>query len=227
MAFMLHAPVGVSDTEFFDAIKARRPDLAAVTQSVDAGLRVGTRHPRDHESAGHGETMPEAIEAAVEVTMSEEKLAGLLALAGRIGELVVDVADTERSIVTVGPMHRIVEPRPGDLFLSLTFQREPGTTLEELHQWWINQHAVVATRLLPEVLAYDQVHVDHQLSEQASREAGFAYRCYDSYDNVTWANYDEFVQSVSKPGLPETILQDEEGHIGQGTKVGALMSPVE
>jgi hypothetical protein len=124
-------------------------------------------------------------------------------------------------------MHRIVEPRPGDVFLSLTFQREPGTTLEELHQWWINQHAVLATRYLPEVLAYDQVHVDHQLSEQASRDAGFAYRCYDSYDNVTWANYDEFVKSVSKPGVLDIMRQDEVGHIGKSSKVGAHMSPVE
>jgi hypothetical protein len=227
MAFMLHAPAGVTDAEFFDAIKARRPDLAAVTQSIDAGLRVGTRHPRDHELASRRDTSYEPIEAAVEVTMPEDGLAGLLAEAGSIGGLVVDIAHTERSIVTVGPMHRIVEPRPGDVFLSLTFQREPGTTLEELHQWWINQHAVLATRYLPEVLAYDQVHVDHQLSEQASRDAGFAYRCYDSYDNVTWANYDEFVKSVSKPGVLEVMRQDDDGHIGQNTRVGALMSPVE
>ena len=54
--------------------------------------------------------------------------------------------------------------------------------------------------MLPDMLAYDQVHVDHALGDQAAVDAGFASRSYDSYDNLTWADFDGFVRSVSSPG---------------------------
>jgi hypothetical protein len=230
MAFMLHAPIEVPSEEFFSALRSRREDLVKLGRSFGADVRIGTQHPDD--TAGASDSIDserpiarEPIQGAVEFSVTDEQLLVLPAHAREIGDLLSDIADTERSIVTVGPMHHIVEPKAGDLFLSLTFKREKGTTLQQLHEWWLNQHpTVVCLLMLPDMLAYDQVHVDHGLGEQTALDAGFTYRCYDSYDNLTFANFDGYVRSISKPGFREEIWADEVGHIDHMTYVGALMN---
>jgi hypothetical protein len=90
--------------------------------------------------------------------------------------------DVSQAALTVGPTYRIVEPQEGAVFLSLSFKRHPGTSVAEFRRWWLTQHAQVATPLLPGLLAYDQVHVDHELSKRAAEVAGLPYVPYDSYD---------------------------------------------
>lgn len=229
LAFMLHAPDGIELETFFEQLTLRCDSLAALAESFDARLRVGTKYPLElgGSSEPGQERRTEPIEGAVEFSVPEERLGDLVAHASQMGALLADIADTERSIVTVGPMYHVVDPKPGDIFLALTFRREPGTTLEHLHTWWLNQHPVVVVPFqLPEMLAYDQVHVDHGLSEQASIDAGFAYRDYDSYDNLTWANIDECMRSISKPGSGEAIYADEVGNLDHMSYVGALMNRV-
>ena len=212
------------------ALAARRP--RQLGESFGAQVRVGTKHPLD--TTGDDDTIDperptrrEPVEGAVEFTVEEARLPELSAHASAMGDLLNDIADTDRSIVTVGHMHHIVEPSGGDIFLSLTFKRERGTTLKQLHEWWYNQHPlVVCPLMLPDMLAYDQVHVDHALGDQAAVDAGFAYRCYDSYDNLTWADFDGYVRSVSKPGFMDAIWADEIGHIDHLTYAGALMAVV-
>jgi hypothetical protein len=226
LAFMLHAPANVPETVLFESLRTRRQDLAKLARSFDAGLRMGTLHPfgLSSEDSSSEVRVVEPVEAAVEFSVSEDRLAELCAHARQMGELLNNIADAQRSIVVVGPMHHVIEPQPGDLFLTTTFRREPGTTIEEMRDWWLNQHAEVACRfMLPEMLAYDQVHVEHDLSEQASIDAGFGYREYDSYDNLTWAGIEEFHRGVSKPGSDKTIFADEVGHLDHTSYVGALM----
>jgi EthD domain len=108
--------------------------------------------------------------------------------------------------------------------LSLAFRRHPGTSVEEFRNWWLHQHAVVATRyLLPELLAYDQVHVDRDLSRRASVSAGITFEPYDAYDNLTWATLESSIRSTSKPGSEQEIYQDEIGHLDHSTYRGAVM----
>jgi hypothetical protein len=229
---MLKTSTGLPFADFAEQLRSRRPELAAVADSVGAQLRVGVRHPRDEESLTDDERTPgsiqrETIDGAVEVSVAEQRLDELSARAGELGSVLADLSDTQKSIITLGVMHHVIEPRQGEVFLSLTFRRAPGTTLDQLHEWWLNQHAAIAMSfMLPETLAYDQVHVDHQLSEQASLAAGFAYRRYDSYDNLTWANYGEVFKSIDKPGAAEALYEDEVGHIDHSTYVGSIMAVV-
>src|SRR5262249_55076361 len=100
-------------------------------------------------------------------------------------------------------------------------------SVDEFRSWWLHEHAKVATRLLsPELLAYDQVHVDRELSRRGSAMAGIAYHPFDAYDNLAWASLDQFIDSVSKPGGRDEMYADEEGHIDHSTYRGALMSEI-
>ncbi|WP_165818426.1 EthD domain-containing protein [Frankia canadensis] len=223
---MLHSPDDVSQEQFFAALTSRRPRLEELAGSLDLAVRIGVRHPEEH-SGGNGAGSAEGVEGAAEFSTPADRLDDLRAAAGAIGALLTDIVDTRNSIVLVGPGYETIEPRAAYTFLSLTFQRVPGTTLEQMRTWWRDQHGPLASGLLaPELLAYDQVHVEPELSELASRDAGFAYRAFDSYDNLTWTDYADFLRSVSKPGTGEALAQDEQGHLDRATFVGGMMQRV-
>jgi EthD domain len=228
LAFMLHAAPGVSSDAFAEQLTAAAPRLREIASSFGAKLRMGVTYPVPASAAFDASgAFSESTDGAVEISLGEDGLSELCAHAGEFGAVVRPFSDTSRSLVLAGIMHHVFEPSDGDVFLSLTFRREPGTTLQEMRDWWLNQHAVVATSFQrPEMIGYDQVHVEHDVSEQASKNAGFDYRCYDSYDNVTWEHFDGFVASVVKPGAMEAIRADEEGHLDHSTYIGSLMAPI-
>jgi hypothetical protein len=229
LAFMLHAAPGVSFESFAEQLTASAPRLRELASSFGATLRMGTKYPVPIPPAEDGTPrgFSESTDGAVEVSLGEDGLAELIAHAGEFGAALAPFSDTQRSLVLTGIMHHVFEPSDGDIFLSLTFRREPGTTLQEMREWWLNTHAVVATGVQrPEMIGYDQVHVEHDASEQASKNAGFAFRQYDSYDNVTWEHYDGFIASIVKPGGMEKIRADEEGHLDHSTYIGSLMAPI-
>jgi EthD domain len=131
----------------------------------------------------------------------------------------------ESSALTVGRVHHIVEPAEGAIFTSLAFVRYPGTSVDEFRKWWLHQHATFAVRLLsPELLAYDQVHVDRVLSEQTSEVTGTRCHPYDAYGNLPWTSIDQLVCSVAKPGGREEMYHDEMGHNDHATCPGSLMA---
>jgi hypothetical protein len=77
------------------------------------------------------------------------------------------------------------------------------------------------------MLAYDQVHVGPDVSEQASTESGFGYHRYDAYDNLTWASYESFLKSVSKPGMVEAMSEDDHERIDRASYVGTNMTVIQ
>ncbi len=167
----------------------------------------------------------ETVDAAVEITVEAAQNDALVDLAGRIGEALRPIA-TRGSAMT-GPMHRMVPPRDGNAILSLAFQRAPGTTGEEFQRWWRYQHAEVCVPLMtPELLAYDQVHLDHARSRAVAEAAGFADRNYDAYDNLTWADAQSQGPSVRDPKISQMILEDEIGHIDHATYRGNLLEQI-
>ncbi|MGO8856811.1 MAG: EthD domain-containing protein [Steroidobacteraceae bacterium] len=166
---------------------------------------------------------PTSVEGAVEITGGEGSSPDLAAHAEQLGAMIRPLIDVSQAALTVGPTHRIVEPRPGGVFLSLSFRRHPDTTVEQFRHWWLTQHAKVAVPRLPGLLAYDQVHVDHELSRRASEAAGLPYVPYDSYDNLTWTSMEAFTQSTSNPTAMREVYEDELGHIDHSTYRGSLM----
>jgi hypothetical protein len=167
----------------------------------------------------------ETVDAALEITVEAARNDALVELAGRIGEAVRPIAT--RGAAMTGPMHRMVPPRDGNAILSLAFQRAPGTTSEEFQRWWRYQHAEVCVPLMtPELLAYDQVHLDHRRSRAVAEAAGMADRNYDAYDNLTWADAQSQGPSVRDPRIMQLILEDEIGHIDHATYRGNLLEHV-
>ena len=190
----------------------------------DAQIRIGalkapiTAPPPEPSTPRRFET----VDAAIEITVETAQIDALPELAGRIGEAVRPIVT--RGAAMTGPMHRMVPPRDGDVFLSLAFQRAPGTTSEEFQRWWRYQHAQLCVPLMsPELLAYDQVHLDHARSRAVAEAAGFTDRYYDAYDNLTWANAQSQGPSVTDPNIMRTILEDEIGHIDHATYRGNLL----
>jgi EthD domain len=229
LSFMLERHGEVGEDEFSAALGS----LAAVLPSVvgdAAAVRIGLRDPRDplaDVSEGAIESRIPPVLGAIEVTAPRTEVDGMEALAGTIGGHLVGLVDRERSAVSLGEVHAIIESRSGASFLSFAFQRYPGTSVEEFRHWWLRQHAAVAVRLLsPWLLAYDQVHVDRALSERVSRSANITFHPYDAYDNLTWASVEEFLASVSRPGGRDEMYQDEVGHIDHSSYRGALMALV-
>lgn len=164
----------------------------------------------------------ETVDAALEITVEAAQNDALVDLSGRIGEAVRPIVT--RGAAMTGPMHRMVPPRDGNVILSLAFLRAPGTTSEEFQRWWRYQHAEVCIPLMsPELLAYDQVHLDHARSRAVAEAAGFVDRKYDAYDNLTWADAQSQGPSVRDPKIAQMILEDEIGHIDHTTYRGNML----
>ena len=139
-----------------------------------------------------------------------------------------DLAEPGSVEVMTGAMHYMVPVREGGVFLSLSFRRGKGTTVEQFRGWWYSQHAPLCIPILgPGLLAYDQVHVDEQASRAAADALGVAFVDNDAYDNLTWSDHASYVQSTT--GDPEgmgRIAEDEVGRIDNTTRRHALMREI-
>jgi hypothetical protein len=188
----------------------------------DAQVRTGValRDPRILEiQAGL-----RPVDGAIEVTVDPLRRAELPQIAASLRELVSRLAAPGSVAVMTGPMFPMVPARDGETFLSLAFKRDPATTQAQFQQWWRYQHAPLCVPILsPQLLAYDQVHVDHAATEAVSAAFGAPAVLYDAYDNLTWASPDGFLQSVSDPQQMQRILEDERGRIDNSTRRHAMM----
>ena len=225
LAVMLVPRAGLTDAELAKALVEGKPQIAKIFGS-EAHIRIGAKCKNDPLSASMGENRkPGTLSAAIEVTMAEAQLQQLAGGAEQLGRLLQPLIDPAQAALTVGITYRILLPRDGAVFLSLSFKRYPDTSIEAFRKWWLEQHSkVAAPLLLPLLLAYDQVHVDHELSCQASARASLPYVPYDAYDNLTWASRQAYIDSVSDPDSMRKIYEDELGHIDHATYRGALMN---
>ena len=127
--------------------------------------------------------------------------------------------------VMAGATHFMVPIKAGNTFLSLAFRRYPGTSVEQFRTWWHDQHAPLAIPALGEgLLAYDQVHVDREISRAAAEALGVADVEYDAYDNLTFASRAGFLEACSRdPEGMARLAVDEMGRIDDPTRRHALM----
>jgi hypothetical protein len=208
---------------------AQRP-LAELVGGAGGAFRIGVRLPRDPLAAIAEETTGETlgtVDGAVELTVGEANERTLGRYATEVGRMLHGAIDPSRTVLTVGRVHRITGGRRGSVLLGLAFARHPKKSVSAFRSWWLDQHAKVAVRLLlPELVSYEQVHVDRSLSRRVSEGAGFTYRGFDGYDSLTWETLDAFLRSVAKPGGRDEMYADEAGYIDHTTYLGGLMEIV-
>jgi EthD domain len=222
----------------FDARNGRRELLeSGLVQAAgiigrlvgDAQLRIGVA---DNPDAGAGTEdnavdQSRPVDGAVEVTVSSARVSLLPALTRSLIEPLGPLVEPGSVEVMAGPMFPMVSPRAGGTFLSLAFERFPGTTSEQFRHWWRFQHARVAIPVMgPGMLAYDQVHLDSTVSDAVAHAIGVAPVRYDAYDNLTWATPNDFLTSISDPEAMARVFADEVGRIDNTSRRHAIMRQI-
>jgi len=228
LAFMFDAPGGDLDA-LAEALAALRGDIAAAAQGN--AVRMGVAIPEAREVTGEAAHAMEGwapVDGAIEVSIPNGDEASVPAICTGLRPILERIAEPGSVDVMTGAMHHMVPVRQGDVFLSLSFRRGEGTTVEQFRDWWYNQHAPLCIPILGEgLLAYDQVHVDEAASRAAADALGVPYVDNDAYDNLTWPDHPGYIQSTT--GDPEgmgRIAVDEIGRIDNTTRRHALMREV-
>ncbi|KMS52018.1 hypothetical protein V474_02915 [Novosphingobium barchaimii LL02] len=224
LALMFNAP-GADLVPFAAALRAGVEAIRHAADGCPVRIGVADRHP----DLGGKEPVVGAREAgetdgAVEVSIPNARVRDLDAICAALRPLVEEIAEGGSMQVMTGPMFHMVPVRAGGLFLSLAFRRDPGTTNAQFRQWWHDQHSGIAIPVLGEgLLAYDQVHVDHDMSRRLAGAFGVPDAEYDAYDNLTWEDRDAYLHSISDPVAMATVLADEQGRIDHASMRHALM----
>ena len=227
LAFMFNARGGDLDA-LEEALVRVAGGIRGVAGEAHVRLGVADVHPdlgasfRDREKGGR-----RIVDGAVEITVAAGRAGELTAIAGALRDTLDELAGPGSTEVMTGPVFSIVPVRDGGAFLSLAFKRYPRTTSQQFRDWWLHQHAKVATPVLGAgLLAYDQVHVDAAATQAVAQAFGVAPVAYDAYDNLTWDDRDAFLRSISDPVEMARVYADEEGHIDHASARSALMRRV-
>jgi hypothetical protein len=226
LALMFDAPLGG-----FSSLESglKRSIASIVGIAGDGHVRLGvadTHSDLKFLRENDGKKM-RTVDAAVEVSVPSSRIAELSRIAGSLRSSIEDLADLSSLEIMAGPVFPIVPVREGGVFLSLAFKRYPGTTSKQFRDWWLHQHSKIATPVLGEgLLAYDQVHLDHNTSEQVAHQLGVPPVAYDAYDNLTWADRDAFLRSISDVAELARVNDDEVGRIDDPSRRSALMQRI-
>jgi EthD domain len=223
LAFMFDANNG--DLSSLEENLKRRANRI-VDAAGDAQVRIGMAdmHPDLDGLRQRDEIKLRTVDAAVEISIAAPRVSQLASIAGSLQEPLGGLWQPSTLEIMAGPIFPIVPVRNGGVFLSLAFRRYPGTTSEAFRKWWLHQHSGIATPILGDgLLAYDQVHVNHSISEAVARAFGVDAVQYDAYDNLTWADRHAFLTSISDSAGMTTIFADEVGRIDDPSRRSALM----
>lgn len=228
LAFMFDAPGG--DVEALAlALSEARASIEAAAQGNQVRMGVAIREAGDLDvEAAHAMIDWRTVDGAIEVSIANGGEGAVPDICRAMRPILDRLAEPGSVEVMTGAMHQMVPVREGEVFLSLSFRRGQGTTVEEFRNWWYNQHAPLCIPILgPGLLAYDQVHVDEQASRAAAEALGVAFVDNDAYDNLTWPDHPGYIQSTT--GDPEgmgRIAEDEVGRIDNTTRRHALMREI-
>jgi len=228
LAFMFDAPGGDLDALAAALGNARaRIEAAAQGNAVRLGVAIRETGDVDAEDA-HGMSDWRTVDGAIEVTVPNDSKDRIPEICKAMRPILDDLAELGSVEVMTGAMHHMVPVREGGVFLSLSFRRGAGTSVEQFRDWWYNQHAPLCIPILgPNLFAYDQVHVDEAASRAAANALGVAFVDNDAYDNLTYPDPEGFVHSSSAdPEGMARIAEDEVGRIDNTTRRFALMREV-
>lgn len=189
------------------------------TGVVDHSPEFGNAPEGDHDTA-----IGRTLDAAIELTFPAAQLDAVVEYAPNLANTIGALAAPASVEVMAGPMFAMVPQRDGDTILSLAFVRYPGTASNQFRDWWKLQHAPLAIRVLgPGLLAYDQVHVDREVTEALSEACGTPAYGYDAYDNLTWASPAAFVASLADVEGMAQLFRDEAERIDNDSRRHAML----
>lgn len=223
LAFIFDAPE--SDVEALaKQLVASGEAIRAAANDYPVRMGVAEHFFTDGVDASQDYAVWRTNDGAVEVTVPASKSGELPSIAAGMCPVLAPLAKTGSMEVMAGPVYFMVQPRPGRTFLSLSFKRDPATTKEEFSRWWFYQHSKVAIPILgAPLLAYDQVHCDDDMTDAVSTAFGVAAVHYDAYDNLTFPDWQGFLDATSDPAGGQQIAEDEIGRIDNSTRRHAMM----
>jgi hypothetical protein len=227
LAFMFDATGGdMAELERALAGSAEVIRGAAAGNSVRIG--VAMHDPAVDERKGpHDVANWRHVDGAIEVSIPNGGESTIPQICKAMRPVLKAIVARESLEVMVGPMHHMVPLREGGAFLSLAFRRYPGTTVDDFREWWYSQHAPLCIPILgEEMLGYDQVHVDPDMTRNAAEALGVPFVDYDAYDNLTYRSQEGFLISCSDEAGMALIAQDEEGRIDNTSRRHALMRTI-
>jgi hypothetical protein len=218
---------GVDRDAFDDAVEAYGNALRARVPD-GCSVRVGVRHPDDPFASLMGERGDVAtVDGVIEVNGPDDGSAEDLAelVEGLAGEL-SSVADPARCAAVAGTCHHVIEG--GDVvMIALGGNRAPGTTMEQLSEWWLHQHAPLVMRTVkPLPSSYEQLHGDADASRLAAKASGVDPTPWDMFDSIYVDSIPAFVETMSDPTIAATLFEDEVGHVDHGSLKGAALRVV-
>jgi len=212
-------------------------DIAAMEKGMVGASEVTREAAASHPvRLGVTDTLPEgfateilsnwrSVDGALEVTIPNDRAGDAPAICRALKPLLEQFTDLATLEVMAGPIFYMLPVRHGTAFISLNFRRLPGRTSQQFRDWWRVPHAAMAIPVLsPQLLAYDQVHVDQAASRAAAEALGVPYVEYDAYDNLTWADRAAFVESCTQDleGMAR-VREDEMTNIDDTSRRYALM----
>ncbi len=228
MAFMFDALNGDLAT-LEQALKNAAGDIRKAAEDAPVRIGVADRHPDLETSHSDYETGDwRKVDGAIEITLRSDAVNKSSEISAALTPILQTLCIPATIEVMAGPVFSIVPVREGGAFLSLAFKRYPGTTSTEFRNWWLRQHSGLAVDVLgPGLLAYDQVHVDQDVSAGIAAALGVAPCAYDAYDNLTWTDRKAFLHSCSDADAMARVYEDEIGRIDNGTRRSSLMRDIE
>ncbi len=227
LAFMFDAAGGDMAALEEGLGKAREAILAAAGGNR-VRIGVAMHDPAvDEREGAHDVANWRHVDGAIEVSIPNDHRAQVPEICTAMRPILDALAKPGSIEVMTGAMHHMVPAREGGAFLSLAFRRYPGTTVEQFRQWWYAQHAPLCIPILgEELLGYDQVHVDPDLTREAAAALGVPFIDYDAYDNLTYRSQEGFIISCSDEAGMTLIAHDEEGRIDNSSRRHALMRQI-
>ena len=225
LAFMFDA-AGGDRAELGRKLTAASATIQTVANGGSVRFGVAEHFMNEGEDRdGHEFSAWRRNDGAIEITVPASEADRLPDIAAAMRPVLEPLAAPDSVEVMAGPVYFMVPTRPGGKsVLSLAFKRDPATTKEQFSRWWFHQHSQVAIPVLGEnLLSYDQVHCDDAMTLAVSKAYGSEPYYYDAYDNLSWANWDAYIESVSDPEGSQNIAADEIRRIDNDTRRHAML----
>jgi hypothetical protein len=223
LALLIEPRAGLHDAEFDTGLR----DLSRMLGCA-GGAGAQTRAARRIDGDPLGALLAQrgavgAVGAELELTLAAGADPGrLLEFSGIVSRGLAELADPASTRLVAGKVH-FVRRGEGPVLVLVGGRRAAGTTPEQMTRWWIDQHAVLAQRIVrPPPRSYEQLHGDRTVSERLCESCGVVFEPLDMWDSIAVGSVDEFLQAVQEPDVSRQLYEDELGHVDHYSMRGAV-----